>query len=361
MDNAIYVPSSPTTPDPSLRVDLGVVEITDSEPEDLGNYDLIWIGQSQEAVQGDASFHQQNGRVKEGSPMDIDAPDAQLGPPPPLDPLPDAPPIHDHPEVYPQEADPDPYSKHLSLVLEVVPDVLPQHALGLIEMHYPTHKDQVVQWVLQSLFDDPSYPKVEMATAEQRKGKRKASEMEDGTEEPPPKLKIDFSNVDRPKPTGKNYRKLALVSLPLLRMLMFPEMLIDTRAVQNQLYNDFPYIPVAHVRHVYGSKNGLYTPAHIQLATDLQSDKLPFKLKAAKTSTPAGKGKQKELRDDDFEKERTQLLLDDVWIAHEFPHESLQEEAPGDVENSVMNLNDPLQDEECGCCFSPTPFVGFPH
>ena len=101
----------------------------------------------------------------------------------------------------------DPHSKHLALILEVVPDVLPRHVGELIERHYPTHNDQVVERVLEVLFDDPSYPKVE------KKGetKRKALEIEDLLERPPSRVKIDFASVDRLKPAGRNYRKLTLV------------------------------------------------------------------------------------------------------------------------------------------------------
>lgn len=49
------------------------------------------------------------------------------------DPFPDAPPILVKAELDSQEAGVDPYLEHLSLILEFVPDILPQHALQLIE------------------------------------------------------------------------------------------------------------------------------------------------------------------------------------------------------------------------------------
>lgn len=373
MDDVIYIYSSPAPRDPSHRVNLGVVEITDSEPEDLGNDDLLWTGPNQETTQAGASSHRhKNGvnkdGVKEGSPMDVDSPAVQAGPSsysPPLDPFPDAPPIHFQSEVDPQETDQDPYSKHLSLVLEVIPDVLPQHALELIERLYPAYGDQVGEWVVQNLFENAPYPKVEDPVAGKRKGKRKASEMEDATDEPPLKVKIDFTTVDRPKPTGKNYRKLSLVSCHPSLTPVFPcAILTGDCAVQNQLYTHFPYIPVTHIRRVFASKNALYTPTHIKLTAEMQSDPLPFTLKTVKTNVSMGKGKQKEMRDEDFEKERAQLLHKDIQVTQDIPDpdEFLQNQAPGDVGTSATDLNAPFEDEgcvECGCCFSPAPFVRF--
>jgi hypothetical protein len=84
--------------------------------------------------------------------------------------------------------------------------------MRLIEEFYPTHRDHVVERVVQNLFDASSYPKAEKDGVGKGKGKRKASEMEDASERPPLRAKIDFASVERPRPTGKNYRELALVS-----------------------------------------------------------------------------------------------------------------------------------------------------
>ena len=79
-----------------------------------------------------------------------------------------------------------PRSEYLALVLEVVPDVLPEHAMELVKKRHLPYGDEVVNAVVQGLLDDPSYPKA----------------------------KINFASVDRPKPTGEAYRTLALVSCP---------------------------------------------------------------------------------------------------------------------------------------------------
>jgi len=222
MDDVISIFSSPSTRDPPPLVDLGVIEITDSEPEELDNDDLFWIGPKKENATPDPFPHRKRDKVKEDSPMDVDVPSAQAGPSTPLtapDPFPEVPVIHIQPEIYPQvaqEADTDPYSKHLALILEVIPDVLPSHAMELIENLYPTYEDQVAEKILQGLFDDPAYPKVENGVAGKGKAKRKAAEMEDVLERPPSRVRIDFASVDRPKPAGKNYRTLALVSYPFV-------------------------------------------------------------------------------------------------------------------------------------------------
>ena len=219
MDDVISIFSSPSaTRDPPPRVDLGVIEITDSEPEELDNDDLFWAGlKNSNAIPTNFSLHHNTANVKEESPMDVDVDvPTQAGPPIPLlapDPFPEVPIIHIQPETDPQatqEPDPDPYSKHLALILEVIPDVLPTHAMELIEALYPTHKDQVAERVLQDLFDNPSYPRAEKGVT--GKGKRKASELEDVLERPPSRVRLDFASVDRLKPTGRNYKKLALVS-----------------------------------------------------------------------------------------------------------------------------------------------------
>lgn len=213
MEDVIYVRSSPAIPSP--RVDFGVIEITDSEPEDLGDDILCWTERKQETTQVHDSPRRSKDCVKEASLMNTDLHPPQAGPSsrsPVPDPFPDAPAVLILPEVDQQETDPDPCSKYLSLVLEVIPDVLPEHALKLIQEHYPTDGDQVGERVFQCLFDDPSYPKVESVAAGKRKGKRKASEMEGNAQGCPSRTKIDFTAVNRPKPTGRNYKKLALVS-----------------------------------------------------------------------------------------------------------------------------------------------------
>ena len=223
MHDVITVFSSPAAASSSRPpVDLGLIEITDSEPEDLGDDEVLWTPLKKKSSIHSFPRHRNRDNAREDSPMDVDGdiPAAQAGPSAPSlapDPFPHAPTIHTEQGVEPQTPlgpDTDPYSMYLALVLEVIPDVLPKHATELIEMRHPVYKDEVVERVLQDLFEDPSYPKVDEGVKGKWKAKRKASEMEDVLVRPPSRVKVDFASLDRPKPTGKNYRQLALVSCP---------------------------------------------------------------------------------------------------------------------------------------------------
>jgi hypothetical protein len=99
----------------------------------------------------------------------------------------------------------DPYSKYLAQVLEIIPDVLPEHALSLIRSYHETHQTGLLEPVLHALFEDQSYPKVDKG-----KGKRKRDDEETSYREK--SRKIDFGNKDRPQPDGPHYRTLTLVS-----------------------------------------------------------------------------------------------------------------------------------------------------
>ena len=72
------------------------------------------------------------------------------------------------------------------------------------------------------------------------------------------------------------------------------------------------------------------------------------------------------MQDKDFEEERAWLLLKDVPVAQEVPlaGKFLQNAAPGGTGTSAAHLDALAEDEgglECGCCFSPAPFVCSPH
>ena len=83
-------------------------------------------------------------------------------------------------------------------------------------------------------------------------------------------------------------------------------------------------------------------------------------MKAVKTKTPMGKGKEREMEDKDFEEEKTWLLLKDIPVAQGVPGPP-QRRAPGGTGTSTTDYNVLPEPEEggleCGCCFSPTPFV----
>jgi len=147
--------------------------ISNSKPGDLYNDDSFWTGLGRKNHTPSVSPSQNGDEVEDDPPMDANIDIPTGGSTPLLSPNP-----------FPQ----DPYSEYLALVLGIIPDVSPDHAMELIKSHHPPYKDQVVEAVVQVLLDDHSYPKVES----------------------------DFASVDRPKPTGRNYGTLALVSCLLL-------------------------------------------------------------------------------------------------------------------------------------------------
>jgi len=125
---------------------------------------------------------------------------------------------------------------------------------------------------------------------------------------------------------------------------------------------------VSHIRRVLASNHRFYAPTHIQLTAEAESDVPPFTLKTIKTNvfTGKGKGKGKEVQDEDFEEERAWLLLKDVPVTQAVPvaDEFLQNRAPGDAGTSTRDPHAQPEEDgglECGCCFSPAPFVCFPH
>lgn len=93
----------------------------------------------------------------------------------------------------------------LSQVLEIVPDVEPEHALMLIRQYAETYAGATVERVVGELFEN-SYPKIVSG-----KGKRKR----DNADDPATRLtpEIDYRRTDRPHPNTVAYNVLAHVSL----------------------------------------------------------------------------------------------------------------------------------------------------
>lgn len=73
-------------------------------------------------------------------------------------------PIPPTPADAPLPADPapliNPVDKAIALVLEIVPDVQPEHLLKLVTENLEKFGDNVHEAVLHALFEDPAYPKV---------------------------------------------------------------------------------------------------------------------------------------------------------------------------------------------------------
>lgn len=137
--------------------------------------------------------------------------------PPPLqiaqqEPMPVEPPLEPEPER-------DPLSGYVARILEIIPDVEPDHLLALVTKFAPSLQDGVVEHILHALFEDPAYPKVD----KKGKGKRKQTDEDlrgEGTavegSTPTKKHKIDYGDKTRAFRGGVHYTDLALVRPPTI-------------------------------------------------------------------------------------------------------------------------------------------------
>ncbi|KAK7466958.1 hypothetical protein VKT23_004022 [Stygiomarasmius scandens] len=214
----------------------------------------------------------------------------------------------------------DPTSQYLAQILEVIPDVQPDHATSLISRHIPQYGDQVVQTVLHILFEDTSYPKVD------RKGKRKVESADEPDQKKRRTNLPDYGSIDREFRGGVHYNDLAL----------------------DQLMVDFPDVPKPFLRKMLFVKKSLYAPTYMYL-TEIKSQGPPYPYIPKKTAARSSKGKGRQLRDDEFERERE-------WVLS-------MEKQNASKEDAVIaeKLNEQEYEEcgdgiECGCCFSSHPF-----
>lgn len=126
------------------------------------------------------------------------------------------------------------FEECLPRILEIFPDVDHDHLNKLLVQYQNCESvEECTQLILHALLEDPSYPRCHTAL-----GKRKRSSA-DGDEKSTTKLKLDYSSVDRPVPSGPNYFPLTL----------------------RQLQLDYPYIPKQHIRAVLTNHSRLYTPS----------------------------------------------------------------------------------------------------
>ncbi|KAJ6623544.1 hypothetical protein B0H10DRAFT_1786528 [Mycena sp. CBHHK59/15] len=210
---------------------------------------------------------------------------------------------------------PDPIPGYVAQVLEIIPDVDPDHAFSLVQQNFPEFQERVLETVLHALFEDPIYPKAD------KKGKRKhVEENEQGDARGKPKTKVDYGSHEREYNGGVHY----------------PDLCIE------QLMLDFPYIPKAHIRNALLAHNSFYAATHLFLADEQRRGDLQYIPKKMPWRA-AGKGKRKALYDAEFEKERE-------WIALE------RQEEPEEKVQAIEEDEECEDGIECGCCFSMYPF-----
>ena len=121
----------------------------------------------------------------------------------PVAPPPAAAPLRAEPSVLivdpPEGSSKSRMDSYVAQVLEIVPDVLPEHVCTLVERLEPTYKTQVVEHIIHNLFEDPNYPKIDP----KGKGKRKR-EQEDDDGRGAKSVKVDYERTDR-EPPGPLY------------------------------------------------------------------------------------------------------------------------------------------------------------
>ena len=99
----------------------------------------------------------------------------------------------------------------MARVLEIVPDVKPDHLTQLVTRAVSTHRTGVLEHVLDVLFEDSNYPKIDA----NGKGKRKRADDEDkdtqagGSKRP--KVDFGYGDLSRAFKGGPDYLDLALV------------------------------------------------------------------------------------------------------------------------------------------------------
>ncbi|KAK7043632.1 hypothetical protein VNI00_008243 [Paramarasmius palmivorus] len=226
------------------------------------------------------------------------------------------------------EEEQDPATIYLAQVLEIVPDVQPEHAANLVEQHLRQQQQQnnnVVELILHTLFENPNYPKVD------KKGKRKATlsnEQNKDTKKARVSDVIDYATANRAFNGGEHYTTLAI----------------------DQLMLDFPEIPKPHIRRTLFSLKTLYAPTYFHLSAEKKSGgHLPYIPKKSLHRRPP-KGKGPALVDAEFEREREwlvqRLAQDEQGM---IPEQSNQNEQPENVDE----VDDGI---ECGCCFTGYAF-----
>ncbi|KAG5635251.1 hypothetical protein H0H81_011937 [Sphagnurus paluster] len=245
--------------------------------------------------------------------------------------------VEPDPELVPDD---DPESTAVARILEIIPDVEPDHLLALVTNYFIEHPNQglevVVEQILHALFEDPKYPKVD------RKGKGKRKQTVAEAEEvqaldiPAKKPKIDYADKSRPFKGGVHYIDLALECLQTA----------------------FPYIPKAYLRTTLAKHKCLYAPTHLFLLDQEKNHQrqrdanervnLPYN-KRVTPFRPKGKGTA--LSDDELEAERK-------WLS-----DKLQGNDAGEANVDTSDDTDDGECEdgiECGCCFSKFRFVSTP-
>jgi hypothetical protein len=239
----------------------------------------------------------------------------------------------------------DPLQVVLAQILEIVPDVHPDHALSLITQYHPQYQHEVVQPVLHLLFENPDYPKAD------RNGKRKIEDPGPGMERDSQrrKLEADWVKNHREGSRGRDYADLAVVRLFLQQSFRTA---LTYGHFKDQLVLDYPLIPKTHIRKIFASHNGLYAPTFLTLRAQEALPSPPYTRKHYRPYHEPGKGKSRLRHDAEFEEER-------AWVVSWVQAEREKEDEKMAEEMRRKECEAAGEGLECGCCFSMEPFVSF--
>lgn len=103
-------------------------------------------------------------------------------------------------------------SAMLAQVLELAPDVQPRLARDLILRHFTVGQNQVLEAVIQSLFEPTSGRRVE------KRNSTEQGQLEGGGHKRPRLGEVDYSRVDRNQKGGPDYQGLCMVRAIHLRL-----------------------------------------------------------------------------------------------------------------------------------------------
>lgn len=238
---------------------------------------------------------------------------------------------------------PVPTGKDLALVqiIDIVPDVLPSHALALYEETFRAieEKDRVAA-VVDHLFNQSNYPKVEKDVKGKGKAKREPTPVGNAIEEG----KRRWLAADRPR-----YFDATLVP-----------------RVIEILTNDFLTMPKSFIKYIAKSNKYLLAPAWLALKEEL--DRVPQKYQTLKTARQRTADERNTLPQGDIKEEWAWLskkLEEEVRVAmaeaEEKALEAAEQTAGMLIECQVSSslaprrllLTSPLMQ----CCFSEFRFV----
>jgi TRIAD3 protein (E3 ubiquitin-protein ligase RNF216) len=100
----------------------------------------------------------------------------------------------------------EPDERLVERVREIVPDVLPSHVFELLAQHKIAFADNLLDVVIHTLLEDPSYPKDIKGKGKERAAEKKLAEILGDNN-----MSIDYTHPNADRPVGPAYRGLSLV------------------------------------------------------------------------------------------------------------------------------------------------------